>query len=114
MAAQVIRNNKKYFKIAKAWIPRKCFVCGKKGGWGEKNVDAIWVHGFRIGYFWGHFHQHCLKDAICCPENYKNEVVDKAVCVYKKWDELFSKEKTDILKKKMELKRIQQQICKGD
>jgi hypothetical protein len=97
----------------RAWIPRKCFVCGEKGGWGKKNVNAIYTHGFRWGNYWAHFHPHCLKDAICCPGNYKNWIVEQAVEIHNKWEELQLKRRMDKLGKNLDLKKAQEEICKG-
>lgn len=99
------------YEMSKAWIPRKCFVCGEKGGWGKNNVDAIWVYEGRPNHFWAHFHPHCLKDIICCPGNYKNEDVHFAVKVYKKWEELLLKERIDRKGKELDLKKMQEEIC---
>ena len=101
------------YRIAKALIPRKCFVCGEKGGWGKKNVWAIYMSGFHWGTFWEHFHPHCLKDAICCPGDYDNEVVNTAVEVFNKWEALQLKDRMDRKGKELDLKKAQQEICKG-
>ena len=101
------------YRIAQAWIPRKCFVCKERGGWFKKNVHAIYMHGFRWGHFWAHFHSHCLKDAICCPGNYKNWVVEQAVEIHEKWGELLLKDRLDKKEKENKLKDAQEEICKG-
>jgi len=112
MAAIYLPKTK--YRIDRAWIPRKCFVCREKGGWGKKNVSSIYAHGFRWGHYWAHFHPHCLKDAICCPVNYKNWIVEQAVEIHTKWEELQLERRMEVLHNKQKLKKAQQEICKGD
>jgi hypothetical protein len=101
------------YSIGKAWFPRRCFICEEKGGWGENNVDHIRVYSQRWNYYWGHFHEHCLKDAICCPGNYENWVVEKAVNIRNKWEDLLLKDRMEQKEKAWELKKAQQSICNG-
>ena len=103
------------FSITNKWIPRKCFICGEKGGWGKKNVSSIHVREFeRPNYYCGEFHLHCLKDAICCPENYDDEVVNKAVNVFEMIEKIHLKEAIDKKFKKLKLKILQKKIYKGE
>lgn len=103
----------KCYMSRKAWIPRKCFVCGERGGWGKKNVNGIYRGAYKAGMWIEHFHPNCLKDIICCPGNYKNEDVHHAVYVRELWEKIQLRKRMEKKEKELDLKKAQKEICKG-